>query len=252
MCRCAGPLLPQMAAEFVWQTTTPGYFTEALGKAGHLILSRDPELFGVALASLKISLSAALIAALPAVPLGLLIGLRRFAGRRALLGMLNTLMALPTVIVGLLLYGLLNRQGLLGHYGLLYTPLAIVLGQALLVAPIICNLSVSAVSGADHRLELTCQTLGASFVQQSLVWMREIRYALMAALVMGFGRAIGEVGVAMMLGGNIAGYTRTMTTAIALETSKGEFEFALALGALLLLVAFVVNLVLQFFQGAAR
>jgi tungstate transport system permease protein len=157
-------------------------------------------------------------------------------------------MALPTVIVGLLLYGLLNRQGVLGEFGLLYTPAAMVMGQSILIIPIIWNLSIAAVNGADPRLRPTCLSLGANLYQQGLIYINEVRFALMAAIVAGFGRAIGEVGVAMMLGGNIAGFTRTMTTAIALETSKGEFEFALALGMMLLLVALVVNIVLQQFQ----
>jgi ABC-type tungstate transport system permease subunit/ABC-type tungstate transport system substrate-binding protein len=224
------------------------FFTDAINKSFSLVFHFDKELFLVVWTSLIISLIAVLIASLIAIPLGILVALKLFPGRSFLMSILNTLMALPTVIVGLLLYGLLNRQGLLGEFGLLYTPAAIVLGQSILIIPIIWNLSIAAVNGADPRLRSTCLSLGANLYQQGLIYINEVRFALMAAVVAGFGRAIGEVGVAMMLGGNIAGFTRTMTTAIALETSKGEFEFALALGMMLLLVALVVNIVLQQFQ----
>jgi len=140
----------------------------------------------------------------------------------------------------------------LGSLGILYTPLAIIIGESVLILPILWNLSITAAGSADPRLRLTCQSLGATGFQQGVIFLSELRYALMAAVVAGFGRAIGEVGIAMMLGGNIEGFTRTMTTAIALETSKGEFEFGLALGMLLLLVAFIVNAFLQYFQRLAR
>lgn len=224
------------------------FFIDAMDKSFSLIFQFDKNLFLVVWTSLRISLAAVFIASIIAVPLGIIVALKLFPGRSFLMSILNTLMALPTVIVGLLLYGLLNRQGLLGEFGLLYTPAAMVMGQSILIIPIIWNLSISAVNGADPRLRPTCLSLGANLYQQGLIYINEVRFALMAAIVAGFGRAIGEVGVAMMLGGNIAGFTRTMTTAIALETSKGEFEFALALGMMLLLVALVVNIVLQQFQ----
>lgn len=224
------------------------FFVDALDKSFSLIFNFDKNLFLVVWTSLRISLIAVVIASFIAVPLGILVALKQFPGRSFFLSILNTLMALPTVIVGLLLYGLLNRQGVLGEFGLLYTPAAMVMGQSILIIPIIWNLSIAAVNGADPRLRTTCLSLGANLYQQGLIYINEVRFALMAAIVAGFGRAIGEVGVAMMLGGNIAGFTRTMTTAIALETSKGEFEFALALGMMLLLVALAVNIVLQQFQ----
>jgi tungstate transport system substrate-binding protein len=224
------------------------FFLDAIDKSFSLIFDFNKDLFLVVLTSLRISLMAVIIASIIAVPLGILVALKLFPGRNFLLSILNTLMALPTVIVGLLLYGLLNRQGLLGDFGLLYTPAAMVIGQSILIIPIIWNLSIAAVKGADPRLRITCLSLGANIFQKGMIYINEVRFALMAAIVAGFGRAIGEVGVAMMLGGNIEGFTRTMTTAIALETSKGDFEFALALGFMLLLVAFVVNIVLQQFQ----
>ena len=164
------------------------------------------------------------LASLVGIPLGILVALRDFPGKRLLQQVLNTLMALPTVVVGLLLYGLLTRQGALGHLGLLYTIGAIIIGQTLLILPIIWNLSIAAASGADPRLLPTSKALGASTLQQGAMYVNEVRYALAAAMVAGFGRAIGEVGIAMMLGGNIEGFTRTMTTAIALETSKGRIR----------------------------
>jgi len=188
------------------------------------------------------------IAALLGAPTGLWLGLNRFRGRQILLALLNTLMALPTVVVGLLLFGLLSRQGPLGPLGLLFTPLAMIAGQTVLAAPIVANLVLAAVTGADQRIINTALTLGASRFQAAIQLMREIRFGVMAAVIAGFGRVIAEVGVAMMLGGNIRNSTRTMTTAIALETSKGEFAFGLALGLLLLSVALLVNLFLNVLQ----
>jgi tungstate transport system permease protein len=188
------------------------------------------------------------IAALFGVPIGLWLGLNRFRGRQLLIALLNTLMALPTVVVGLLLFGLLSRQGPLGPLGLLFTPLAMIAGQTVLAAPIVANLVLAAVTGADQRIINTALTLGASRLQAAIQLLREIRFGVMAAVIAGFGRVIAEVGVAMMLGGNIRNSTRTMTTAIALETSKGEFAFGLALGIILLSVALIVNLFLNALQ----
>ncbi len=187
-------------------------------------------------------------AALIAIPLGLTTALNEFRGKALLIQVLNTLMALPTVVVGLVLYGLLSRQGAFGDFGLLYTRGAVIIGECLLIIPILWNLSISAVQGADPRLAATCRGLGAGRLQLALIFLSEVRYGFISAIVVGFGRAIGEVGVAMMVGGNIDGFTRTMTTAIALETSKGEFELALALGIALLLVAFIVNGCFQYLQ----
>lgn len=224
------------------------FFLDAMLSSFNLIVNFDKPLFHVVWTSLKVSLIAVLIAMLVSIPLGIFVALNNFTGKTFLLTCLNTLMALPTVVVGLLLYGILNRQGLLGSMSLLYTSTAIIIGQCVLIIPVIWNLSIAAVNGADPRLAMTCTSLGANYFQRSIIYMSEVRFALIAAVVTGFGRAIGEVGIAMMLGGNIHGYTRTMTTAIALETSKGDFEFALALGFMLLFVAFIINSVLQQFQ----
>lgn len=236
------------------QLTTTQYkrdfLLDAIKTSLNLIINLDQDIFLVVWTSLKISSIATLIAAIISIPLGLLVALQKFIGRRPLMSILHTLMALPTVIVGLLLYGLLNRQGLLGGFSLLYTPTAMIIGQSILIIPIIWNLSIAAVNSADPRIKNTCLSLGANPFQQGLVYLSEVRFALTVAVITGFGRAIGEVGIAMMLGGNIENFTRTMTTAITLETSKGEFEFALALGIILLAVSLLVNTFLQQFQEA--
>lgn len=221
------------------------YFLEALQGALALILSFDPQIWFIVWTSIRVSIVAVLLASLAGIPLGLLVALKDFRGKALLTQVLDTLMALPTVVVGLFLYGMFTRNGPLGGLEILYTPWAIIIGEAVLILPIVWNLTLTAIRSTDPRLLLTCRALGASWAQQSRIILSEARIAVMAAVVMGFGRAIGEVGVAMMLGGNIEGYTRTMTTAIALETSKGEFELGLALGLVLLTVAFIVNGMLQ-------
>ncbi len=206
-----------------------------------MIINFDAEVFQTVWVSLYTSFLAILFAALIGIPVGTILGLTRFPGRRFILTLLNTLMALPTVVIGLLLFGFFSRQGPLGPLGLLFTPLAMIAGQTVLATPIIANYTVASVSGADSRIMQTALTLGAGYIHGAWQLLKEVRFGVMAAIVAGFGRVIGEVGVAMMLGGNIRGYTRTMTTAIALETSKGEFAFGIALGIVLLTVALFVN-----------
>ncbi|MDX1573091.1 MAG: ABC transporter permease [Methylophaga sp.] len=221
------------------------YFAESLLAALQLLLNLDADVWQVIITSVFISVTAALLAAILAVPAGVLMAVNSFPGKNSLQHLLNTLMAMPTVVIGLLLYGLLSRMGPLGEWGLLYTPTAIVMAQAILILPIMMNLTITAVNVADPRLLPTLKSLGADRRQQTLQIMRTVRLAIVIAIITGFGRAIGEVGAAMMLGGNIEGYTRTMTTAIALETSKGEFQLALALGIVLLLIAFLLNFTLS-------
>lgn len=201
----------------------------------------DPETITIVVTSLRVAVVGVIIAAMIGVPLGLLISLNRFWGKRALLLILNTLMALPTVVVGLVFYGLLSRKGALGELGLLFTPTGISLGLATLAIPITANLTISAINSLDPRIGPTCKSLGATSIQAALMMIKEAKYGVIAAIVVAFGRVVSEVGIAMMLGGNIKGFTRTMTTAIALETSKGEFELGLALGVVLLSVALLVN-----------
>lgn len=225
------------------------YLLESLGAAGALIFGLDAAIYRVALRSLCISLGALCLAGVCSIPLGLWVALARFPGRGLLRGSLNLLMALPTVVVGLLLYGLLARGGPLGELGMLYTPWAILLGQFVLILPLCWNLCIAAVNGADPRILQTCRTLGARRAQSWMVLLAEARFGLLAALIAAFGRAISEVGISMILGGNIEGYTRTMTSAIALNTQRGEFEFALALGILLLAAAMLVLGLLHYLQG---
>lgn len=224
------------------------YFSEALLAAIRLILQFDREIWQIVFTSLKISLTATLFAGIIGVFSGIWMAIHDFVGKRFLQQLLNTLMAMPTVMIGLIFYGLFSRRGMLGDWGLLYTESAVMIGEAVLIAPIIMNLTLVAVQSTDPRLLQTLKMLGAKPYQQLIPVISELRFTILAAIVTGFGRAIGEVGAAMMLGGNIQGATRTMTTAIALETSKGDFELGLALGLLLLLLAFGVNLLLQFLQ----
>jgi len=227
------------------------YFSEAISAAIHLIIQFDPKVYEIVWTSLKISLIATLFSSLLGVTLGIWVAISEFAGKRFFQHLLNTLMAMPTVMIGLIFYGLLSRRGPLGELGLLYTQTAVVLGEACLILPIITNMTLVAVQSADNRLLATLKMLGAKTHQQILPILSELRFVILSAIITGFGRAIGEVGAAMMLGGNIQGSTRTMTTAIALETSKGDFELGLALGLLLLLIAFAVNLLMQALKNNA-
>lgn len=220
----------------------------SLYNAFGLVFSLDQNVYFIVWTSLQVSLLATLLASVLGVPLGVLIALNRFPGKSLTLVILNTLMALPTVVVGLLFYAILSRRGPLGDLGLLYTPLGISLGLFVLAIPTVINLTLTAIQGLDERLILTCKLLGATPVQQTRKILVEARFAVIAAVVVAFGRVISEVGIAMMLGGNIRGFTRTMTTAIALETSKGEFELGLALGIFLMAVAFAVNILLFVLQ----
>ena len=224
------------------------YLVDSLLKALELIFTIDREVRMAVWTSLYTSSCATLLSGALGIPIGLWLGISRFPGRRLAITLLNTLMALPTVVVGLLLFGLFSRQGPLGPLGLLFTPLAMIAGQTVLATPIVANLVLAAVTGADQRIINTALTLGANRLQAARQLLREIRFGVMAAVIAGFGRVVAEVGVAMMLGGNIRNSTRTMTTAIALETSKGEFAFGLALGMILLGVALLVNLGLNLLQ----
>lgn len=225
------------------------YFIDSLSAAIELIFSFDPDIYQIVFTSVLISITAAIIAASLAIPAGVSMALNNFYGKAFVQHLLNTLMAMPTVVIGLLLYGLFSRLGPLGHWGLLYTPTAIIIAEAILIFPIMMNLAITAVKSADPRLVPTLISLGARPIPLLIQVIRTTRLAMLAAVVTGFGRAVGEVGAAMMLGGNIEGFTRTMTTAIALETSKGEFELGLALGILLLFIAFAINFILSWLSS---
>ena len=225
-----------------------GYLTDSFITAVEMIINFDREVQLAVWTSLYTSSSSIVFAAFVGIPAGLWLGVKKFRGRRIMITVLNTLMALPTVVVGLVLFGIFSRQGPLGGLGLLFTPWAMIAGQTVLATPIVANYVLAAVNGSDRRIIDTALTLGATPFQASIQLLKEIRFGVMAAVIAGFGRVIAEVGVAMMLGGNIRGTTRTMTTAIALETSKGEFAFGLSLGIVLLSVALIVNLFLNILQ----
>ncbi len=211
----------------------------------------DREIFTITLLSLRVAATATVLAAVTGIPLAYYVATREFRGKAALITVFNTLMALPTVVVGLFCYSFLSRKGPLGFLDLLFTPSGIILGDVILAFPLIVGLTIAAVNAVDQRAGLTALSLGASGRQASLTVLAEARFALIAAIVNGFGRVVAEVGSAMMLGGNIRGYTRTITTAIALETSKGEFAFGMALGIILLTLAFTVNILFRRLQRAA-
>jgi tungstate transport system permease protein len=216
-----------------------------LGRAIELLISGNPEVWFITWTSLRFSISSATIACALAIPLGVLIALKRFPGRRGLLAVMSSLMALPTVVVGLLVYSLISRSGPLGGLGLMFTPQAVIIGQAILAFPVVLSMTASSLSSISPLFPEVLTTLGAS--RRTIFWMsvRESRGAVMSAALASFGRVIGEVGAAMMLGGNIRWYTRTLTTAIALQTGMGEFEFALALGIILMIMALGVNSLLH-------
>lgn len=222
-------------------------FVDAL----RIILTLDREFVGIVLVSLKVAGLSTCLAMLAGVPVGVLVAEARFPGRQAVITLLNTLMSLPTVVVGLLVYSFLSRSGPLGAWGLLYTQTAMVIGQWLLAFPIVAGLTVAAVSGLDRRIGRTLKALGADGRQGFVMFLREARLGLLAAVVAGFGRVFAEIGVSMMLGGNIRGYTRNITTAIAMETSKGEFALGVALGLVLLSVALAVNVLLGILRRRA-
>ncbi len=205
----------------------------------------DIEVFGIVGLSLRVSIFATVIASALGVPLGLSIAASEFKGKRALVTLLNTLFSMPTVVVGLMVYLLLSRSGPLGPLRLLFTPSAIIMGQVILALPIITALAYAASQDADARVRPTAQTLGANSWQASMAVLSECRAGILAAVASGFGRVVAEVGSALMVGGNIKGVTRTMTTYIALETSKGEFGKSIILGVILLAVALGVNILIH-------
>jgi len=225
------------------------FLAEGFRRALALLRAGDAEVFGIALLTLKVAVVATTVACGMGLPLGYLLATRRFWGRRAALTAVNTALAFPTVVVGLLLYGLLSRRGPLGGLGWLYTWQAIVIGDVLLALPIAAALSAAAVQGVDPRVRRTAETLGAGRWLTAWPVAREARFALAAVITAAFGQVVAEIGAAMMLGGNIRGSTRTLTTAVALYTSQGDFGLAVALGLLLIAIALIVNVTLQVLQG---
>lgn len=217
-------------------------FTEAFLKAIELLVSFDSELYGIIFLSVKVSLIAVVIASLLAIPLSIAIALGEFWGKSVVINVINTFMSLPPVVVGLVVYILLsNKTGIFPDIRLLYTTTAMIIAQVLLAIPIVSGLTIVAVRGVDRHIRNTAISIGVTRLQLVLLIVREARYAISAAVLAGFGRLMAEVGAVMMVGGNIRYQTRVMTTSIALQKSMGEFQQALALGMILLIVSFLIT-----------
>jgi len=225
---------------------------EATREALQLLFAGDPELWGIVAVSLSVTLRAMLIATPLGIAAGYLLATLAFPGRRVLIVVTQGLLASPTVVVGLILYLLLSRHGIFGELRLLFTQTAMVIGQVLIALPVLVAFSLAAIQSADPRARETAIALGASGPRIGWTILFEVRFAVMAAVCNAFGRVVSEIGCSLMIGGNIAGFTRNIPTAIALETSKGEFAQGIALGIVLLLVALAVNFAFAFFQGEAR
>jgi tungstate transport system permease protein len=216
-----------------------------------LVVSLDPEMMKIVGVSLRVSCASTLSAALIGIPLGFAISFSEFNGKRLLITVFNTLLALPTVVIGLFVYAFISRRGIFGPLDLLYSQTAIIIGQVILIVPVVTVFTISAISRIDERYRRTALTLGANRRQSAWIVFREARFGIVAAAIAAFGRVIAEVGISMMLGGNIKGFTRTMTTAMALEYDKGAFILAVALGLVLLTLSFGMNLLFHFLQGRA-
>jgi len=225
------------------------YILGGIRDACSLLLRFDAEVYTAGLLSLRIALTSTFLAMLAGIPLGSLIATREFRGKKLAMFAINTLMALPTVVVGLLVYSFVSRRGPCGRLELLFTPAAMIIGQFILALPIVTGFTASALTRADRRIGATALTLGATRFRAFLALLHENSPAVCAAGIAAFGRVFAEIGISIMLGGNIRNYTRTLTTAIAFETQKGEFALGIALGILLLAVAFTVNLAFQILRA---
>ena len=223
-----------------------------LGEAIDLVLSADAELGSIVGLSLRVSLTATLIASIFAIPLGAALAIWNFRFRQVLIVISTSLMALPPVVVGLMIYLLLSRAGPLGSYGILFTPTAMIIAQSVLIFPIVLALTREAILPINRDYKNLLDALNVSPAQRlkTLIW--DARFAIVTALLAGFGRALAEVGAVIIVGGNIAGFTRVMTTTIALETSKGNLQLALALGIILLSIAFAINILIHWIGSFGR
>jgi len=225
---------------------------EGITKAFQLMLARDPEVLQITFLTLRVSGLATLISLLIGVPLGTFLALARFPGRNATVSLVNMGMGLPPVVVGLWVSILLWRYGPLGFLHLMYTPAAMVIAQAVIALPIVTGLSMVAIQQVDPKLRLQIIALGASRLQFLALLLREARFALLAAVIAGFGSVISEVGASMMVGGNVRGYSRVLTTATVMEVSKGNFGLAIALSLILLLLTYLITLSLTMLQQQRR
>jgi len=221
-------------------------------KAFELIISFDPEVLGITWLSLKISGTATFISLFIGISIGTAVALTNFYGKRLVISLINTGMGLPPVVVGLFVTIMIWRNGPLGFLEILYTPSAMIIAQAIIATPIVMGISLAAIQNLPPNLRLQILSLGASRLQMVWVLIKEARLPLLAAIMAGFGGVISEVGASIMVGGNIKGYSRVLTTATVMETGKGNFDIAIALGIILLLLAFLVNLILTQIQQRQR
>lgn len=225
---------------------------EGIKKAFWLLVSFDREVFGITFLSIKVSGSATLISLFIGISVGAGVALTRFPGRRIVVSLINTGMALPPVVVGLFVTISLWRNGPLGFMGILYTPLAMIIAQAIIATPIVMGITLAAVQQLPAKLRLQILALGATRLQMLWILVKEAKLPLLAAVMAGFGGVISEVGASIMVGGNIKGYSRVLTTATVMETSRGNFDVAIALSIILLLLAYLINLVLTQVQQRER
>jgi len=225
---------------------------EGIIKAFWLLVSFDPEVMGITFLSIKVSGSATLISLIIGISVGASVALTRFRGRRIVVSLINTGMALPPVVVGLFVTISLWRNGPLGILGILYTPLAMIIAQAIIATPIVTGITLAAVQQLPAKLRLQILALGATRIQMLWILIKEAKLSLLAAVMAGFGGVISEVGASIMVGGNIKGYSRVLTTATVMETGRGNFDVAIALSIILLLLAYLINLVLTQVQQRER
>jgi tungstate transport system permease protein len=225
---------------------------DGIKQAFILLFTLDPEVLGITWLSLKVSGTATLISLLIGVSVGTAVALTQFPGRRVVISLINTGMGLPPVVVGLFVTIFLWRNGPLGFLEILYTPTAIIIAQAIIATPIVMGISLAAIQALPANLRLQILALGATRLQMVWILVKEARLPLLAAIMAGFGGVISEVGASIMVGGNIKGYSRVLTTATVMETSKGNFDIAMALGIILLLLAFMVNAILTQIQQRDR
>ncbi|MBA4348521.1 MAG: tungstate transporter permease [Thermodesulfovibrio sp.] len=224
------------------------YIIGAFIKAFSLIFNLDQELIAIIILSFKVSGGALIIATFAGLPMGAMTGLKRFRGRGIIISILNTFMGLPPVVVGLFVYLILSRSGPLGFMALLYSPTAMIIAQCILAFPIVASLCHSAIISVDPIIKQASMALGATPLQVTATIVKEARYGIISGIMAALGRVMAEVGAILIVGGNIAGYTRVMTTTIALETDKGNFELALALGIILLTISLIINSALHLIQ----
>lgn len=225
-----------------------GIFIDGIINAIRLIITLDPEVMTITLLSLRVSLIAIFIGAFIAIPLAAFISFNRFFGKKMVINLIHTFMGLPPVVVGLFVYIILSRKSFLGGLDLLYTPMAMIIAQLIIVIPIITGVSLSAINSVSKVVRETVISLGATKFQAALQIIKEARYGILTSLVTGFGAAISEVGAIIIVGGNIRFHTRALTTAIVLETRRGNFELAIALGLILIGISFLINFILTYSQ----